>query len=119
MIRILLAKIKEALVSVLPVSLIVLALELFSPFFVLSNTELIVFSISSVFLVIGIGLFNLGADMAMTPMGMQVGAGLSRSRRVSVLMLVCFALGVLITVAEPDLSVLAKQVSEAIAERHL
>ena len=57
-------------------------------------------------------LFNLGADMAMTPMGEQVGSGLSRSRSVGLLLVVCFIMGVFITVAEPDLSVLATQVSE-------
>ncbi len=115
MIRILLAKIKEALVSVLPVALIVLALNFFSPFFDLTVTELVVFSVSTVFLVIGIGLFNLGADMAMTPMGMQVGAGLSKSRKVLLLLGTCFVLGLLITVAEPDLSVLATQVEKVMS----
>ena len=47
----------------------------------------------------------------MTPMGVQVGAGLSKSRKITLLLGVCFVLGVLITVAEPDLSVLAEQVS--------
>ena len=119
MIRILLAKIKEALVSVLPVSLIVIALELFFPFFELSTMELIVFCVSSVFLVVGIGLFNLGADMAMTPMGMQVGAGLSKSRKVMLLLGTCFVLGLLITVAEPDLSVLASQVEKVMSSTAL
>ncbi len=115
MIRILLAKIKEALVSVLPVALIVLALNFFTPFFDLTVTELVVFSVSAVFLVIGIGLFNLGADMAMTPMGMQVGAGLSKSRKITLLLGTCFVLGLLITVAEPDLSVLASQVEKVMS----
>ena len=62
-------------------------------------------------LVVGIGLFNLGADLAMTPMGSHVGAGLSRQRKLGLLLIVCFVLGMLITIAEPDLQVLAKQVS--------
>ena len=115
MIRILLSKIKEALVSVLPVTLIVLALNFFTPFFNLTTTELVVFSISAIFLIVGIGLFNLGADMAMTPMGAQVGAGLSKSRKVLLLLGTCFVLGLLITVAEPDLSVLASQVENVMS----
>ena len=47
----------------------------------------------------------------MTPMGTHVGAGLSRQKKLSLLLVVCFVLGLLITVAEPDLQVLAKQVS--------
>lgn len=118
MIRSMLAKIKEATISVLPVALIVLALG-FTPLLDLTAKELIVFSISAVLLIIGIGLFNMGADMAMTPMGTHVGAGLSKSRKVLLLLGTCFVLGVLITVAEPDLSVLASQVSKVITPTSL
>ena len=62
-------------------------------------------------MVVGIGLFNLGADIAMTPMGEQMGAGLTKSRKLSLLVFAAFVMGFLITVAEPDLSVLAEQVS--------
>ena len=68
LVKALFAKIREALVSVLPVSLIVAVLY-FSPLVSLTDTELIVFLVSSLVLILGIGLFNLGADMAMTPMG--------------------------------------------------
>ena len=61
-------------------------------------------------LILGIGLFNLGADLAMTPMGTTVGSGLSKQRKLSLLLSVCFVLGMLITIAEPDLQVLATQV---------
>ncbi len=104
-------KIKEALVSALPITLIVYILSL-TPLFDFSKTELITFTIGAVLLVLGIGLFNLGADLAMTPMGTHVGSGLSKQRKLGLLLTVCFVLGMLITVAEPDLQVLAKQVSE-------
>ena len=61
--RELLLKIKEALLSALPITLIVYALSLL-PWFNFTPTELIVFSISAVMLILGIGLFNLGADLA-------------------------------------------------------
>ena len=104
------AKILEALVSALPITAIVYILAL-SPWFSFSGTELITFTIGAVLLVLGIGLFNLGADLAMTPMGAHVGSGLSRQRKLVLLLAVCFVLGMLITIAEPDLQVLAKQVS--------
>ena len=104
------SKIWEALVSALPITAIVYVLAL-TPLFDLNKTELITFSIGAVLLVLGIGLFNLGADLAMTPMGTHVGAGLSRQRKLGLLLGVCFVLGVLITIAEPDLTVLANQVS--------
>ena len=103
-------KIKEALVSALPITLIVYGLAL-TPWFDFSVVELITFTVGAVLLILGIGLFNMGADLAMTPMGSQVGAGLSRQKKLSLLLIVCFVLGMLITVAEPDLQVLANQVS--------
>ena len=103
-------KIKEALVSALPITLIVYVFAL-TPLFNFTDTELITFTIGAVLLVLGIGLFNLGADLAMTPIGTHVGSGLSKQRKLGLLLAVCFVLGMLITIAEPDLQVLAKQVS--------
>jgi len=104
------SKIKEALVSALPITAIVYIMAL-TPWFNFSTTELITFTIGAVLLILGIGLFNLGADLAMTPMGTHVGAGLSKQRKLGLLLAVCFVLGMLITIAEPDLQVLATQVS--------
>ena len=107
--KLLLSKIIEALISVLPVTLIVIILN-FTPLINLEIKELLAFSISAVFLILGIGFFTLGADLAMTPMGEYVGSGLTKSRNLKLLLIICFALGFLITVAEPDLTVLANQV---------
>ena len=104
------SKIWEALLSALPITAIVYVLAM-TPLFNLNRTELITFTIGAVLLVLGIGMFNLGADLAMTPMGTHVGAGLSRQRKLGLLLAVCFVLGMLITIAEPDLQVLATQVS--------
>ena len=103
-------KLKEALVSVLPVSAIVFILSL-TPWVDIGTRELVTFVVAALLLVLGIGLFNLGADMAMTPMGHYIGEGLTASKRLGVLLGVCLVMGVLITIAEPDLSVLAAQVS--------
>ena len=111
MVKALLLKLKESLVSVLPIAIIVLIIS-FTPLAPLTATERITFLVCAVLLIIGIGLFNLGADLAMTPMGENVGTGLTKSKNVIVLVSVCFMMGVLITVAEPDLSVLASQVSD-------
>ena len=107
--KLLFGKVREALFSVMPITLIVIILN-FTPLVNLSITEVIVFSVSAVFLILGIGFFTLGADVAMTPMGEHVGSGLAKSGNLKLLLFVCFALGVLITVAEPDLAVLADQV---------
>jgi hypothetical protein len=103
------SKILEALLSALPITAIVYLMAL-TPWFNLSSAELITFTVGAVLLILGIGLFNLGADLAMTPMGTHVGSGLSRQRKLLLLLAVCFVLGMLITIAEPDLQVLAAQV---------
>ena len=104
------SKLKEALTSVLPVGLIVFVLSL-TPLVTLTGREMTVFGISALVLILGIALFNLGADLAMTPMGQFIGEGLTKSKKKSILLIVSFVMGLLITIAEPDLSVLAEQVS--------
>ena len=104
-----LLKLRESLISVLPIAVLVLILSA-TPLVDFTGTEIAAFSVAAVFLILGIGLFNLGADLAMTPMGEQVGGGLTKSKKITVLLVVCFLMGVFITIAEPDLSVLADQV---------
>ena len=107
--KLLLNKIKESLISVLPVTLIVIILN-FTPFLNLGVREILIFSVSALFLILGIGFFTLGADVAMTPMGEHVGSGLTKAKKLSLLLIICFVMGLFITVAEPDLTVLANQV---------
>ena len=102
-------KLKESLVSVVPVSLMVFLLAI-TPWVDISRHELLVFGAAALLLIIGISLFNLGADMAMTPMGQYIGEGLTKSRKLGILLSISFLMGLLITIAEPDLSVLAGQV---------
>ncbi len=113
MLKALLKKFNEATVSVLPVTLIVLILSL-TPVLDLTPTETAVFICSAIALIVGMALFNLGADIAMTPMGEQIGSGLSKTGKFKTLLVICFVMGVFITIAEPDLSVLAGQVKEVI-----
>lgn len=110
---ILLNKLQEAFLSVAPVSILIVILCM-TPAVDLSGKEMLTFIISSVFLTFGIALFNLGAELAMTPMGEFIGTGLSKSQKLSILLAVSFVMGILITIAEPDLAVLAKQVGNVI-----
>ena len=107
----LITKIKESLFSVLPITLIVILLDL-TPLVDFTNKEIVVFIVSAILLIIGISFFNLGADLAMTPMGKYVGSGLTKSKKIFILIFICFLMGFFITVAEPDLTVLASQVKE-------
>jgi len=100
-------KIVEALSSVLPVTGIVLLLLItIAP---VSAAMLLSFLIGAVLLIVGMGLFNLGAETAMTPMGEYVGSKMTSSRKLWLIVFVSFFVGVMITVSEPDLQVLATQ----------
>lgn len=111
-------KLKESIISVLPISLIVILLS-FTSLYDLSTYELLVFILCSVLLIIGISLFNLGADLAMQPMGEKIGSALTKQNKILLILIVSFILGVLITIAEPDLSVLANQVKAIINQNVL
>lgn len=106
-------KFKESLVSVLPVTFIILILAI-TPFINLSSKEIVVFIITAILLIIGISLFNLGADIALSPMGEYIGESLVKTKKIIILIVVIFVMGVLTTIAEPDLSVLAEQVSKLV-----
>lgn len=101
-------KFREAITSVLPITLIVLLLCFtVAP---IPNSMLVSFIIGAVMLIVGMAFFTLGADMAMTPIGNKVGACITKSRKLWVMVFVSFVLGVIITISEPDLQVLANQV---------
>ena len=101
-------KTREALASVLPITAIVLALSFtIAP---IPTAVLLAFLVGAALLILGMGLFTLGADTAMTPIGERVGAAMTRSRKLWVVVGVGFLLGVIVTVSEPDLQVLATQV---------
>ena len=105
------SKLKEAVFSILPISVIILILS-FTPLFDLNATEMSAFLLTTVMLIVGVALFNLGADIAMTPMGKTIGSGITKSGKIITLIVICFCLGLFITIAEPDLQVLATQVSD-------
>ena len=102
-------KIKESLSSVLPITVIVLLLSI--TLVPLEVGTLTLFLTGAVLLIVGIGLFQLGAEMAMTPLGQGVGSKLSKGKRSFPSILICFVIGAIITIAEPDLQVLANQVA--------
>lgn len=99
---------KEALHAVLPIVVIVLLLCLAAA--PVSPGILLCFLTGAVFVVVGMMFFTLGAELAMTPMGEKVGSAMTKSKKLSVVVILSFVLGFLITISEPDLQVLANQV---------
>ncbi len=101
-------KTMESLAAVLPITGIVLALSVI--FVPMDLGVLVMFMVGAVMLIAGMGLFSLGAEMSMTPIGEGIGVQISKSKKIIGVILIGFVMGVIITVSEPDLQVLAEQV---------
>ena len=101
-------KLHEAVASTLPIILIVAVLCLF--LVPVSADLMLAFVLGSVMLIAGMGLFTLGSDSSMTPIGNHLGAKMTKTRNLPLILSLSFVLGVAITVAEPDLTVLAGNV---------
>ena len=101
-------KLDESVAAVVPITLIVLILSVV--LVPMDTGTVLLFLLGAVMLVVGMALFQMGADMAMTPLGKGIGAHMTQSRKVWLLVIVGFAMGAIITIAEPDLLVLAEQV---------
>ena len=101
-------KLKESLSSVLPVALIVALLAVtVAP---VDSGIFLSFLTGAALLVAGMALFTLGADSSMLEIGKKAGANLTASKNVWLIAFVSFVIGVIVTVAEPDLQILAAQV---------
>ncbi len=101
-------KVHESVASVMPITVIVLLLCIsIAP---MTPGILTLFLFGAIMLIAGMGFFTLGADMSMIPMGEGIGAQMSKAKKVYLPLFICLALGIIITIAEPDLQVLAQQV---------
>lgn len=101
-------KFKEALTAVLPIIAIVLVLSFtIAP---ITPSILLCFLMGALLVMAGMMFFTLGAEVSMTPMGEKVGAKMTQSKKVWLIIGLSFVLGMIITISEPDLQVLARQV---------
>jgi hypothetical protein len=106
--KILKEKIMEAFFSVLPITIIVLMVSVFLTS--LPSGTILMFLTGAAMLIVGMGFFTLGADMAMMQMGEGVGVHLTKSSKLFIIIIITFIIGLIITIAEPDLQVLAREV---------
>jgi hypothetical protein len=105
--KVLKEKIMEAFSSVLPITAIVLIVSVvLTP---MPSGTILMFLAGAALLIIGMGFFTLGADMAMMPMGEGVGVELTKSSKLLLIIPVTLVIGFIISVAEPDLQVLGRQ----------
>ena len=100
--------IKESLKSVLPIAGIVLLLGV--TLVPINVGVLAQFVFGTLLLVIGMSFFTVGSTISMEPLGEGIGVQVGKSKKIIICLMICFLLGVLITIAEPDLQVLAEQV---------
>lgn len=107
--NIILEKFKEVLTSVLPIVFIVLLLNFT---LVPLGDEIFVFLVSAVFLLIGLTGFLIGVEVGISPIGDHMGEGLARSGKLWIVLLLGLVLGFLISIAEPDLHIVANQVAQ-------
>ena len=101
-------KMRESVASVLPITLIVSVLCLF--FVPLDNALMLSFLIGSVMIIFGMGLFNIGAELSVSKIGQHIGSKMTKSKNLALILSLSFILGLIITIAEPDLQVLADNV---------
>ena len=93
----------ESIRSVLPISAIVLILSItLSP---MQSGVLVLFLFGTILLIFGMALFTIGSNTSMHPLGVGIGVQLHKSKKSLLPLLACFLLGVIITIAEPDLQV--------------
>lgn len=107
--NVLIEKLKEVLITVLPITIIVLILN-----FTVTPLEPIVlfrFLVGALFIIFGLSVFLLGVDIGVTPIGNLMGAKLTKTNKIWILVTGSLVLGFLISIAEPDLHILANQVS--------
>ncbi len=100
--------IREALQSVMPISGIVLLLSItLAP---LTNGVLVTFLFGTLLLIIGMSFFTIGSNISMEPLGSGIGKQFTKAKTIIIPAICCLLLGILITIAEPDLTVLAEQI---------
>lgn len=98
---------KESFKIILPIIILVFLLNMFVSF---PSSLIISFLFSSVLLILGTSLFTFGADLSMVIIGERLGNKLVKSKKVWIILIACFIIGTIVTIAEPDLKVLADQV---------
>ncbi len=102
-------KLIESLKSVLPIALIVLGLSI--TIVPISTGDMFLFLVGVACLVVGMSLFTAGAEMSMQPLGAKIGASVGSSKSTWIIAFISFIIGILVTVSEPDLVILAEQVN--------
>ena len=98
----------DALKSVMPIVIIIIGISFLID---VPNKTIMSFSLSAVLLIIGIAIFTTGANMSMVKMGEKIGNLLVKKRRKWLILIASVIVGIVITISEPDLIVLANELT--------
>ena len=102
-------KVKEVVMAVLPVIIIVLILKF--TLVPISGVLLFQFILGAIAIIVGLSILLFGIEIGVLPFGNQMGASMLKSNKIWYVIIVGFFLGFFVNIAEPDLQVLAAQVS--------
>ncbi len=101
------SKLKETMTSVIPIIVMVLILNFtVAPL----GDRLLPFLLGGLLLVLGLSLFLAGTEVGMVPVGEKLGSVLAQKRSVPLMTAMGFIIGFSVTLAEPDVIVLANQI---------
>jgi len=109
--EVLLKKFKESLFSVLPITVVIIVLNFILPS-QMTGVDFTAFCVGSVLLVAGMALYSLGSDSALAPVGETIGQKITATKKIWLILIVGFIIGVIVTIAEPDLMVLGGQLGD-------
>ena len=112
-------KLLEAAISVVPISLIVIVIfglqySFLMPSETISVSMLITFLICLIFLILGMAMFSFGSEISMSKVGQYIGSSITKKQSIFFMVIISFLLGLMITIAEPDLTVLGDLLSSSI-----
>lgn len=102
-------KIKESFSSIFPIALIVVLISV--TIVDLNSGTFLSFGVGFLGLVLGMTFFGIGADLSMLAIGSRLGTKMTHSKKIWIIALVSFVIGLIITISEPDLTILANQVN--------
>ena len=118
-----LSKLREAAISTAPIAILIVAVFLIERFalpanffeekYYIADHDIYAFLIAVVMIVFGTMLFSVGTEQSMTDIGKYIGSSVVKKKNIFFLIIMTFALGVLVTIAEPDLAVLSGQIGVA------
>lgn len=108
----LLKKFYESFLAVLPITVLVIILAWVATD--ISGEMIGLFAVGSLLIIIGMTLFTLGADIAMMPIGSSLGSYITKHKKLVFAIVVCLVIGIIITIAEPDLQVLSEQLNSKV-----